>query len=286
MKLWDPFGNFGKMDHVFENGQRVFVEHNHAYHRGKIEGPVSSQHYRIKLDSGHEVIAHHTEMTPELFPEGESTLQNRRREEIERVQKANEEFRRIVDPYGLDRPLVKVSSNTATFLKFFPLMKIDESRRMVHGVVTAEVEDRDGETCHYDSTKTEYEKVNEEMSKASDGENIMPLREMHQLQAVGAGKTIQFDDAHKQIKMAFKVVDDAAWNKVLNRVLLGFSQGGSYLRRWTEGGRQFYTARPGEISLVDRPCLAGALIEHIKADGRIETFKAEHAKYAYEALPV
>ena len=89
------------------------------------------------------------------------------------------------------------------FLKYFQLVKVDEAQRIVYGVVTAEQEDRDGEICEYSSTKPQYEKVNAEMSKASDGENIMPLREMHQLHAVGAGKSIDFDDATKTIRMGF-----------------------------------------------------------------------------------
>lgn len=160
------------------------------------------------------------------------------------------------------------------FLKYFQLVKVDEAQRIVYGVVTAEREDKDSEICHYESTKPQYEKVNAEMSKTSDGENIMPLREMHQLHAVGAGKTIEFDDATKTIRMGFKVVEDSTWKKVLEKVLLGFSQGGRYVRKWTQDKKNFYTAEPTEVSLVDSPCLAGAVIEYVKADGSIESFKA------------
>lgn len=164
------------------------------------------------------------------------------------------------------------------FLKFFPLVKVDEAKRIVYGLVTAEVEDRDGETCHYETTKPEYQKVNEEMSKASAGDNIMPLREMHQLIAAGNGKSIEFRDAQKQILMGFEVTDDSTWRKVAKKTLLGFSQGGRYLKKWMENGKAMYTAEPGEISLVDRPCLANALIEYAKADGSIEMFKTADAK--------
>lgn len=159
------------------------------------------------------------------------------------------------------------------FLKFFALTKVDEAQRIVYGLVTAEREDKDGETCHYDSTVPQYKTVNDEMGKATDGQNIMPLREMHQLKAIGAGKSIEFDDSTKEIRMSFKVVDDDAWKKVCEKVLTGFSQGGRYLKRWTEGGKKYYTAEPGEVSLVDNPCLRGAVIEYAKADGTVETFQ-------------
>lgn len=160
-----------------------------------------------------------------------------------------------------------------TFQKFFSLVKVDEANRFVYGLVTAERRDKDGETCHYESTKPEYKAVNDELGKASDGQNIMPLREMHQLSAVGCGKSIDFDDAKKEIRLGFKVVDDTAWNKVLQRVYLGFSQGGRYIKRWTENGVNYYTAQPGEVSLVDNPCLPGAYIEYGKADGTVEYFR-------------
>jgi len=160
----------------------------------------------------------------------------------------------------------------ALFKKFFRLIKVDEAQRIVYGLITAEREDKDGETCHYDSTVPEYKAVNAEMSKMSDGQNIMPLREMHQLHAVGAGKSIDFDDQKKEIRMAFKVVEESTWQKVLQKVLLGFSQGGTYLKRWKANGRLYYTAAPGEVSLVDNPCLTGAAIEYVKADGSIEKF--------------
>lgn len=159
------------------------------------------------------------------------------------------------------------------FLKTFLLCKVDIPQRIVYGLVTAEREDKDGETCHYESTVPYYKAINDEMGKATDGANIMPLREMHQLHAVGAGKSIEFDDGKKEIKMSFKVVEDSTWKKVLEKVLTGFSQGGKYIKQWKENGKIYYTAEPGEVSLVDNPCLAGAVIEYVKADGSIEAYK-------------
>ena len=70
---------------------------------------------------------------------------------------------------------------------------------------------------------------------------------------------------------------DAEWTKVEEGVYTGFSQGGTYARRWTdEVGAKRYTADPHEISLVDLPCLAEARFEMVKIDGSHEwrCFKA------------
>ena len=94
---------------------------------------------------------------------------------------------------------------------------------------------------------------------------------MHGPVAAGKVTEITFNDAEKQIEICAKVVDDAEWTKVLEGVYTGFSQGGSYERRWTDAdGRTRYTAAPSEISLVDLPCLPEATFEMIKADGTSE----------------
>ena len=88
--------------------------------------------------------------------------------------------------------------------------------------------------------------------------------------AVAAGKitALAFNDDAKQIEICAKVVDDAEWRKVEEGVYTGFSQGGTYVRRWTDDdGRARYTAAPSEISLVDLPCLPQARFEMIKTDG-------------------
>jgi hypothetical protein len=144
---------------------------------------------------------------------------------------------------------------------------------MVYGLVTAQIPDQDGEVMDYDSTAPFYKALNERFSKATDGKSIGPLREMHQLSAVGVGKSIEFDDKAKTIHMAFKVVDDVAWNKVVERVYTGFSQGGSYVKTWRDNGVLYYTADPTEVSLVDNPCLSEATYDYVKADGTTELCK-------------
>ncbi len=152
-----------------------------------------------------------------------------------------------------------------------PITKVDAARRLVYGVATAEVADRAGEVCDYASTKPLYEKWSAAISTSTGGKSLGNLRAMHGNVAAGKVTTLTFNDAAKQIEICAKVVDDAEWGKVAEGVYTGFSQGGTYARRWTdEAGAKRYTADPHEISLVDLPCLAQARFEMIKADGSHE----------------
>lgn len=159
----------------------------------------------------------------------------------------------------------------ATLSMFIPLTKIDEPRRLIYGVATAEIEDRTGEICDYASTKPLYEKWSEDISRSTGGKSLGNVRAMHGSVAAGKVTKINFNDEAKQIEICAKIIDDAEWLKVEEGVYTGFSQGGTYLKRWTDPeGAIRYTASPNEISLVDLPCLPEATFEIIKADGRIE----------------
>lgn len=156
---------------------------------------------------------------------------------------------------------------------FCPLVKVDQAKREVWGVVTGESVDRDNEVCDYESTVPYYKQLVAEMSKATDGANIFPLRVMHGLVAAGKGIAIEFHDDDKQIYMGFKVVDDNEWKKVQENVYTGFSQGGRYVKRWQDGEVVRYTSKPIEVSLVDLPCLPDATFDFIRTDGVIEVRK-------------
>ncbi len=152
-----------------------------------------------------------------------------------------------------------------------PITKVDAARRLVYGVATAEVADRAGEICDYASTKPCYERWSKAISDSTDGRSLGNLRAMHGAVAAGKVTALSFNDEARQIEICAKVVDDAEWTKVAEGVYTGFSQGGTYARRWTDGsGATRYTADPHEISLVDLPCLAAARFEMVKADGSHE----------------
>lgn len=160
---------------------------------------------------------------------------------------------------------------------FIPITKVDAMQRLVYGVATAEVEDRVGEICDYDSTKLHYRKWSDEIAQSTNGKSLGNLRAMHGPVAAGKVTAITFNDEAKQIEICAKVVDDTEWEKVREGIYTGFSQGGTYARRWTdEAGLSRYTAVPNEISLVDLPCLPQARFEMIKADGSKEWRRFGH----------
>lgn len=154
---------------------------------------------------------------------------------------------------------------------FIPITKVDAQQRLVYGVATAEAEDRAGEICDYASTKPLYEKWSQRIAQSTGGKSRGNLRAMHGAVAAGKVTALNFNDKKKQIEICAKIVDDAEWSKVQEGVYTGFSQGGTYARRWTDDdGRTHYTAAPSEISLVDLPCLPEAVFEMVKADGSRE----------------
>jgi hypothetical protein len=162
------------------------------------------------------------------------------------------------------------------FQKFMPLAKMEEQSDgtlNVFGIVTAEQPDLDQEVCDYEGTKPLYQAKVATMFKLTSSvagmePSIMPMREMHQLKAIGAGRTIEFDDTTKTIRMGFNVVDPDAIVKFKKGVLIGFSQGGAYIGEKipdpVHKGCMRYIADPAEISGVDSPCLPAALVESMK----------------------
>jgi hypothetical protein len=163
------------------------------------------------------------------------------------------------------------------FSKFIPFAKVDPTKREVWGIVTAERPDKEDEVCDYEKSKPFYEAVIAEMSKATGGRNLFPLREMHQLSAAGKCIGFEFRDDDKEIFMGFKVVDDDAWKKVDEGVYTGFSQGGRIVGELMPDpvfkGCMRYVADPSEASLVDNPCLADAHFAYVKSDGTVEIRK-------------
>lgn len=168
-----------------------------------------------------------------------------------------------------------MTSTSDNFSVFVPLLKVNEDQRLVYGVMAEEVLDNSGEIFDYETSKPHFEKWSEDAYSTSDGKSKGNLRVMHGSVAAGKLTDISYDDGAKRIECCAKVVDDNEWKKVLEGVYTGFSIGGRYEKRWTsksDDGSQGtrYTAKPVEVSLVDKPCIPTATFQMIKSDGVVE----------------
>jgi hypothetical protein len=156
---------------------------------------------------------------------------------------------------------------------FAALTKVDELKREVWGLATAEIVDKDGEIFDYASSKPYFQEWSQEIASASSGRSLGNVREMHQSSAVGKLVDLEFDDEQKTIAVGAKIVDDDAWQKCVEGVYTGFSIGGRYVNLWPDGEFMRFTAQPVEISVVDNPAVPNAHFTAIKRDGSWEVRK-------------
>jgi phage head maturation protease len=124
---------------------------------------------------------------------------------------------------------------------YLPIAKVDAAQRMVWGYASTEARDDQGEIVKREALA----------DALGDYMKFANIREMHQLSAVGKAKEAAVDD--KGLYVAAKVVDDQAWNKVVERVYQGFSIGGKVTAREPADYKTITGLRLDEISLVDRP---------------------------------
>lgn len=166
---------------------------------------------------------------------------------------------------------------------FAQIKKVDEAQRLVYGRAAQEVVDKSDEVMDYASSKPHFASWSADVAKDSGNLSLGNVRAMHGKVAAGKLTAIEFNDAEKAIDVVAKVVDDAEWKKVLEGVYTGFSIGGSYVGTPTVekmDGRDVkrYTAKPSELSLVDRPCIPSAkFFEVRKADGVTEQVEFKEA---------
>jgi hypothetical protein len=165
---------------------------------------------------------------------------------------------------------------------FIPITKVDIAQRLVHGTLSEEIADKAGEILDYESSKPAFQEWSQQFHEASGGKSLGNVRAMHGNVAAGKLTDIFFDDENKRIEGVAKVVDDDAWNKVLEGVYTGFSIGGGYMRRWPDpqnSALMRYTPTLSEVSLVDNPAVPTATFSVIKQDGSTELrhFSAAHS---------
>src|SRR5215471_777350 len=132
---------------------------------------------------------------------------------------------------------------------YLPIAKVDAAQRLVAGYASTEARDDQGEVVKREALD----------QALGDYMKFANIREMHQLSAVGKAQEAAVDD--KGLYIAAKVVDDAAWNKVIERVYQGFSIGGKVTARAPADYKTITGLRLDEISLVDRPANPEAVFD-------------------------
>jgi hypothetical protein len=163
---------------------------------------------------------------------------------------------------------------------YVPITKVQDNPDgtcEIYGTAALEQVDRSKEIIDYATAKPQFEKWRDETLQRSGGKSMGNIRSMHGKIAAGKATAIDFDDVNKTVGIGAHIVDPVEAQKIRLGVLCGYSIGGGYLKRWPDPGNpgvMRYTPELTETSVVDSPCMPGALIQHIKMDGSTELIKA------------
>jgi hypothetical protein len=162
---------------------------------------------------------------------------------------------------------------------FVPITKVQDNPDGtcdIYGMAALEQVDRSKEILDYATAKPQFEKWRDETLQRSGGKSMGNIRSMHGKIAAGKATAMDFDDVNKTVGIGSHIVDPVEAQKIREGVLCGYSIGGGYLKRWPDPGNpgvMRYTPELTETSIVDSPCMPGALIQHIKIDGTTELVK-------------
>ncbi|HEX4112343.1 MAG TPA: XkdF-like putative serine protease domain-containing protein [Stellaceae bacterium] len=151
---------------------------------------------------------------------------------------------------------------------FAPIAKIDETQHLVFGYASTETLDSQGEIVRKEAIE----------AALPDYMRFANIREMHQPSAVGVAREAALDD--KGLHLAAKIVDDEAWQKIVEGVYKGFSIGGRVTARDPDAKHVITGVDLLEISLVDRPANPEAVIELYKSKPADDAIKvgARHSR--------
>jgi len=152
--------------------------------------------------------------------------------------------------------------------RFAQLTKFDAFTGEFEAVMTDETPDGVNEVMDYETSKPHIQEWSGFFDKATNGESVGNVREMHGLKAAGKLLAIDFDDAKRQVPIRGKAVDSEVRKKLAEGVYTGVSIGGDYVKRWIDPARPGltrYTAKPIEVSLVDYPCNPNATFTLVRA---------------------
>ena len=155
---------------------------------------------------------------------------------------------------------------------YLPIAKVDAAQRMVYGYASTEARDDQGEIIKRDAMA----------AALADYMKFGNIREMHQLSAVGKAKDAAVDD--KGLYVGAKVVDEDAWQKVLEGVYSGYSIGGKVTARDPVDYKTITGLRLDEISLVDRPANPEAVFDCYKRGAADPAPDGDDRQTAAEAI--
>ena len=179
------------------------------------------------------------------------------------------------------------------FQKFLPITKVDMQAHTIVGLATAEVADKDGEICDYQSAKeVAYPEWSNEAASSTKaaGQEISygNIRLQHTLEMAGkVSAPPSYVDNEKAIYLTTTPIDEAMFEKAVKGYLRGMSQGGEYRWRRCNDCRTSipegkhcskckkdvlvrYSPVISEVSYVDNPALGKAVFTLVKADGSSE----------------
>lgn len=153
-------------------------------------------------------------------------------------------------------PLAKRSASTRAFTHSFAISKVDGEQRIVEGIASSEEPDRQPGLWKGAYFAGDIISADAIAAALPDYLEYGNIREMHQPSAVGVVLTAEMRD--RQLFLVIKVVDDAAWAKVVEGVYKGFSIGGTcddaeIIKLGDIPYRRITQLTLTEISLVDRP---------------------------------
>ena len=140
---------------------------------------------------------------------------------------------------------------------YLPIAKVDAEKREVWGYASTEARDDQGEVVKREAL----------VSALGDYMRFANIREMHQLSAVGVAREAAVDD--RGLYVGARIVDDQAWQKVVEGVYKGYSIGGQITQRDPADYKTIIGLVLNEISLVDRPANPEAVFDYWKAAGAL-----------------
>lgn len=159
--------------------------------------------------------------------------------------------------------MTKALAPSLDYHGFFAIAKRDDEQRIVEGIASTEQLDDQGgvwKSQFYDGDLVDPQALTTALPDYMAWAN---LREMHQPSAVGTVLKAWIADG--ALHIVAKIVDDTAWQKVVEGVYKGFSIGGKCLdavlqKLGDKIARRITALKLTEISLVDRPANPDARI--------------------------